>query len=219
MALGSPFLFLLECADGVRLESSDPLISFIWNVLMPIPEYLQDSQVLLSKEGFAVTNTWYHGTSSALADAILSDGLNRSGDKASKQAAKQTMDTIGNKYTESIEPVFLTQSKALAYYWAEQAVRNRSVRFAGAETPVVLAVNLPVDLAGSVKTDVGAASLLLTPEGERYVAFVAALYEAAGLSAPDIDLMNANRMEYLNKLGMAYCNKDIVADYVTLLSA
>ena len=185
---------------------------------MTTPVFLKDAKDLLTEQGFATSNTWYHGTSSALVDSIKEQGLKRSGDKAIKQAAKQTMATIGNKYTETIEPVFLTQSKELAYYWAEQAVRNRSVRIEGEEQPVVIAITLPDELNSNVKTDVGAASLLMVQEGENYLAQVAAIYEACGLEAPAIDLMKADRMDYLNKLGMAYYDADIAADCLSLVS-
>lgn len=183
------------------------------------PDFLQDSKTLLTEQGFATSNVWYHGTSSALVDSIKAQGLKRSGDKAIKQAAKQTMATIGNKYTETIEPVFLTQSKELAYYWAEQAVRNRSVRIEGEEQPVVFAITLPDELNNKVKTDVGAASLLMVKEGEHYLVQVAAIYEACGIEAPSIDLMKADRMDYLNKLGMAYYDADIDAACIELLQA
>jgi hypothetical protein len=179
------------------------------------PIAFQDAKELLSNDGFAVGEVWYHGTSSALVASIKESGLNRSGDKAMKQVAKKTMATIGNNYTESREPVFLTQSKELANYWAEQTVRDRSVRIEGDETPVVLSIKLPAEENAGVKPDVGAASLLMVKEGEAYMAFVAGLYDAAGLQAPAIDLMKADRMEYLNKLGMAYFNKDIDAQYVS----
>lgn len=179
------------------------------------PSHLQDAQTLLSENGFAIGDTWYHGTSSALVDSIMANGLNRSGDKSMKQAAKKTMATIGNAYTESIEPVFLTQSKEVAYYWACQAVRDRSVRVEGEETPVVLSLALPEALNNAVKPDVGAASLLLLKEGEAYLAHIASLYQKADLAEPSIDLKQADRMEYLNKLGMAYLNKDIAAEHVS----
>lgn len=184
---------------------------------MTTPAEFQDSKQLLTENGFTTSDVWYHGTSSGLVASIQLEGLRRSGDKAMKQAAKQTMATIGNSYTESFEPVFLTQSKELAYYWAEQAVRNRSVRFEANETPVILAVNLPEDMRTLVKPDVGAASLLMVKEGEAYMAYVAGLFEQAGLEAPAIDLMKADRMEYLNKLGMAYYDKDIDPSYVSLV--
>ncbi|HEB26725.1 MAG TPA: hypothetical protein ENI05_02960 [Porticoccus sp.] len=174
-----------------------------------IPAFLQDAKDLLTKQGFATSDTWYHGTSSALVDSIKEQGLKRSGDKALKDAAKKTMATIGNSYTESIEPVFLTQSKELAFYWAEQTVRDRSVRVEGDEQPVVFAVKLPEELNAQVKPDVGAASLLLVKEGENFMAYLAGIYQANGFGAPEIDLRRADRLEYLSKLGMAYFNADV----------
>lgn len=182
-----------------------------------IPTYLQDSTTLLTAEGFTVSDVWYHGTSSALVNSILEQGLKRSGDKSIKQIAKKTMATIGNNYTESIEPIFLTQSKELAYYWAKQTIRNRSVRFGGEEEPVVIEVRLPVELQDKVKPDVGAVSLLMLAEGEQYVVYTAELYEKNGLAAPDINLMQADRMEFLQKLGMAYYGKDIAADFISVV--
>lgn len=183
------------------------------------PTFLKDAKDLLSEQGFAASNTWYHGTSSALVNSIKAQGLKRSGDKALKEAAKKTMATIGNEYTESVEPVFLTQSKELAFYWAEQTVRNRSVRIEGEEQPVVLAVDLPEDLNAKVKPDVGAASLLLLKEGEEFMAYLAGIYQESGLGAPDIDLMKAERMEYLHKLGMAYYDADIDNTCLTLINS
>ena len=75
-----------------------------------VPAHLQDAKDLLTSQGFTTSGTWYHGTSSALLASIQKQGLKRSGDKALKQTAKKTMTTIGNSYTESIEPIFLTQS-------------------------------------------------------------------------------------------------------------
>ena len=183
-----------------------------------IPAYLQDAKDLLTEQGFAIQNTWYHGTSSALVSSILEQGLKRSGDKALNQAAKKTMATIGNNYTETTEPVFLTQCKELAYYWATQTVRDRSVRFEGKEEPVVLAVNLPTDLQDKVKPDVGAASLLMLQAGEHFMAFLAGLYQAHGLGMPEIDLMRADRMEYLSKLGMAYIDQNIDVGYLEVIA-
>jgi|TARA_R110002074_G_scaffold160962_1_gene318513 hypothetical protein len=182
------------------------------------PIELQDAKELLSNDGFAITGTWYHGTSSALADSIAEHGLKRSGDKAMKQAAKQTMATIGNNYTESIEPIFLTQSKELAYYWAQKTVRDRSVRIEGDEQPIVFSLKLPTDLNAQVKPDVGAASLLLVTEGENFMAHLAGIYQACGLNTPAIDLMKADRMEYLTALGMAYINADIECSYLELVN-
>lgn len=182
------------------------------------PAFLKDSDELLTEQGFATSNTWYHGTSSALAGSIIELGLRRSGDKTMKTAAKQTMATIGNNYTESIEPVFLSQSKELALYWAKQTVRDRSVRVDGVESAVVFSVTLPDEINTRVSPDVGAASLLMVKEGESFIAHLAGVYQAKNLGAPSIDLMKADRLEYLNKLGMAYINADIEPSYVALLA-
>ena len=182
------------------------------------PAFLQDAKDLLTEQGFSTSDIWYHGTSSALVDSIKQQGLRRSGDKALKDAAKKTMATIGNKYTESIEPVFLTQSKELAFYWANQTVRNRSVRVEGDEQPVVFATKLPEALNGQVKPDVGAASLLLVKEGENFMVYLAGIYQTNGCDAPNIDLMKADRLEYLNKLGMAYIDTDIDASFLDIVT-
>ena len=183
------------------------------------PAFLNDTDTCLNEQGFSTGQVWYHGTSSALVEAIQAEGLKRSGDRALKEAMKKTMATIGDDhYTETTEPVFLTPSKALAHYWAQQTVRNRSVRIEGDEQPVVLSVTLPEEVNRQVKPDVGAASLLMVKEGEHYLAFLGELYEARGLQVPDIDLMKADRMDYLNRLGMAYIDQDIAADCIDLVN-
>lgn len=183
-----------------------------------VPTYLQDATELLSKDGFAIGDVWYHGTSSALLSSIQGQGLKRSGDKALNQVAQSTMATIGNHYSESIEPVFLTQSKQLAYYWAQQTVRERSVRFDGNEEPIVLAVNLSEQQRDKVKPDVGAMSLLMMSVGEQFMAHLAKIYQDCNLDGPDIDLRSADRMDYLNKLGMAYIDQDISRACVDVVS-
>ncbi len=183
--------------------------------MITAPDFLKDAKDLLTEQGFATGDTWYHGTSTALVDSIKQQGLKRSGDKELKAAAKKTMATIGNDYQESVEPVFLTQSKQLAYYWAQQTVQERNVRFgdgqAGGGEPVVLAVNLPETLNAKVKPDVGAASILLLKDGENFMAYLAGVYQENDFGVPEIDLMKADRMEYLNTLGMAYYDADIDA--------
>lgn len=183
------------------------------------PAFLKDAKDLLSDHGFATSNIWYHGTSSALVDSIKEQGLKRSGDKALKAAAKKTMATIGNSYTESIEPVFLTQSKELAFYWAQQTVRDRGVRVEGEEQPIVFSIKLSEELNAKVKPDVGAASLLLVKEGEDFMAYLAGIYQTHGFGAPEIDLMKAERLEYLNILGMAYFNADIDTACLDIVTA
>lgn len=182
------------------------------------PAYPEDANDLLSEKGFATSDTWFHGTSSALVDLIMQNGLKRSGDKALKDAAKKTMATIGNQYEESVEPVFLTPSKQLAFYWAQQTVRERSVRFGGDEQPVVFKVKLPEALNAQVRPDVGAASLLLLKEGEHFMAYLAGIYQEKNLGIPEIDLMKADRHEYLHTLGMAYMDADIEADCLQLIT-
>lgn len=183
-----------------------------------IPAYLKDAKDLLSKQGFATGDTWYHGTSSALLDSIKQQGLKRSGDSALNDAAKKTMATIEHEFEASVEPVFLTQSKELAFYWAQQTVNQRQLRLGGEEQPVVLAVNLPEALSAKVKPDVGAASLLLLEEGEHFMAYLAGIYEENDCGIPEIDLMKANRMEYLTTMGMAYFDADIDAMFVALVT-
>lgn len=185
---------------------------------MATPEFLKDAKDLLSDAGFATSNIWYHGTSSELIESIKQHGLKRSGDKAIKEAAKKTMATLQHEFEASVEPVFLTQSKELAYYWAEQKVRERKVRLGGEDQPVVLEVTLPEEQNAKVKPDVGAASLLLLQEGEKFMAHLAGIYEEANAGVPEIDLMKANRMEYLATLAMAYVDDDIAADWIAVLS-
>ena len=181
------------------------------------PDYLKDSVAALTAGGYTTSDVWYHGTSSALLESILQTGLKRSGDQAMQAAAEKTMATIGNSYQAATEPVYLAPSKELAYYWAQQTVRRRGARFAGDEQPVVLMVSLPDRLNAQVKPDVGAATLLLVGEGEEYMGYVARMYQDRGLDGPDIDLMKADRLEYLHALGMAYIDADIDAMYLQLL--
>lgn len=183
-----------------------------------VPAHLQDAQHLLSAQGFATSNTWYHGTSSALVGSILQHGLKRSGDQALNDAAKQTMATIGNTFEATVEPVYLTQSSELAHFWAAQTVRNRSVRVGGDNQAVVLKATLPDAINAEVRPDVGAATLLMVDTGERYMAHVAQLYQASNLPAPDINLKSADRMAYLHTLGMAYLDTDIAADVLELVT-
>lgn len=187
-----------------------------------IPALYRDHDQLLSESGFATGNTWYHGTASGLVESIKQNGLIRSGDKELNSAIKQTMATIGNSYKESKQPVFITQSKSLAYYWAEHKTRSRNIQLAekneGQETPVVVQIDMPEELRGEVKPDVGAAAFIITGN-DAYIDFVNDLYTEMKLDAPEIDPIKADRMEYQNKLGMVYINKDIPANNVSILKA
>lgn len=187
--------------------------------MTPVPAYLQDASTLLSEAGFACGETWYHGTSSALLDSIMEQGLKGSGDQALQQAARNTMATIGDKaFQQTKEPVFLTQSRELAFYWAERCVRDRSVRFEGDEQPVVLALELPEVLRQKVKPDVGAAALLMASSGDGVLEYLETLYSRCGVIFPEFDPIRADRMAYLTQLGMAYIDQDIDSDYLCVLT-
>lgn len=181
------------------------------------PTYLQDANQLLSADGFKLTGSWYHGTASGLTDAILEKGLIGSGDAELNKKTKSAMATIGNRYTEQKEPVFLTQSKELAYYWANEKAELRKTRFGSDETPVVFELSLPSELADKVKTDVGAATMLISGN-DPYIAYLQALYSDNNIELPELDPANIDRMAYLNLLGMAYCSVDIPAEHINVLA-
>jgi hypothetical protein len=185
---------------------------------MVIPEFLLDVSRTLTSQGFISGTTWYHGTSSGLWPSIQQQGLKRSGDQALIDAAKKTLSTIGDQYVPTTEPVFLSPSKALAYFWATEKVRERQVRLQLFEEPIVLQITLSDELSNQVEPDVGAMGLLLLAEGEKYLAFVEKLFQDQGLEPLLIDLQNAKRMEYLEKLGMAYIDQAIPTSAITLLN-
>jgi hypothetical protein len=54
-------------------------------------------------------------------------------------------------------------------------------------------------------------------EGEHFMAYLAKLYQDNEAGVLDIDLMKADRQEYLSKLGMAYIDKDIAPGNVNLI--
>jgi len=189
------------------------------NIDIETPDYLQDADSLLSDTGFKTSNTWYHGTTSGLSQQILEQGLKRSGDTEINQVTKKAMTTIGNSYKERKEPVFLTQSKQLAYYWATQKVRTRKVHTGNDETPEVIQVTLDDSLNANVKSDVGAVVMLM--DLHPYMGYLETLYQTKGISF-DLDDIQANAMElnredYLNKFGLAYYAKDIDAKYLSLV--
>lgn len=189
------------------------------NIDIETPDYLQDADSLLSDTGFKTSNTWYHGTTSGLSQQILEQGLKRSGDTEINQVTKKAMTTIGNSYKERKEPVFLTQSKQLAYYWATQKVRTRKVHTGNDETPEVIQVTLDDSLNANVKSDVGAVVMLM--DLHPYMGYLETLYQTKGISF-DLDDIQANAMElnredYLNKFGLAYYAKNIDAKYLSLV--
>ena len=181
------------------------------------PTYLKDSAQLITQAGFATCQTWYHGTASGLVSSIMEQGLKQSGDMALKQKAKSTITTIGDSFKEHKEPVFLTQSKELAYFWACAASENHNKFFAKDDEPVVLAITLPTELNDTIKPDVGAAAVILAG-GNDYFDLLDVIYKKNNLQTPRIDPNTANRMEYLALLGMAYSKKNIAAQYIKVMT-
>jgi hypothetical protein len=172
------------------------------------PLYAQDYD-RLGADGFLCDNIWYHGTSSALAEKILTTGLKRSGDSDMNNAVQNTMATIGDNMGTHEEPLFLCPAKSLAWYWALQTVHKRHTHLGTDEQPVIIAITMPDELAQEVKPDVGAASILMHPEGEDYLAYLCGIYQARDLPHPNLEPVQAERMDYLKKLGLAYFNGDL----------
>ena len=50
------------------------------------------------------------------------------------------------------------------------------------------------------------------------MAYLGKIYEECGQGTPDIDLRKADRMEFLNTLGMAYYDYDVEAEYLELIT-
>lgn len=180
------------------------------------PDYLKDAVRLLSPAGFATSDVWYHGTASGLVAAIQSGGLKGSGDAEIMARQLKTLSTIGHTGSEQQDPLFLTQSKELAYFWAVQKTHTRNLYLSAAEEPVVFALNLPAELATQVTTDAGGAALLMEPNNS-YLLWLEAIYTAAGQKLPELDPFRCDRMEYLNRLGLAYLNAEVSPDCLTLL--
>ncbi len=181
------------------------------------PAYLKDSAQLLTQAGFATCQTWYHGTASGLVSSIMEQGLKQSGDSELKLKAKSMITTVGGSVTEHKEPVFLTQSKELAYFWACATSENRNKFFAKDDKPVVLAITLPTEVNETIKPDVGAAAVILAG-GNDYLDELESIYKKNNLTAPKINPNTADRMEYLTLLGMAYSKNNIAAEYIKVVS-
>ena len=176
------------------------------------PEFLQDISVLLSDSGFATNDTWYHGTSSGLVESIMTLGLSGGGDTETTDRTQSTLGTIGNRQFESSEPVFLTQSKELAFYWAAQKTHTRNLYFKKDEIPVVIQVSQPE----KVSPDVGGTAMLLEPSNQ-YILTLKAIYEQHGVAWNDANPLEVPREFYLEKLGLAYSSKNIPAEKLSIL--
>lgn len=182
------------------------------------PDYLKDAAAIISKDGFPTSNVWYHGTASSLVKGIKNKGLHGGGDAAWIKRTQGTLKTIGNRTFESQDPVFLTQSKELAYFWAQQRAHSRNVYFQKDETPVVLKITLNEEDNGKVNPDVGGAALIMEPNNT-YVTYLKAIFEANGLDLDDFDPREADRMIYLDRLGLAYTNDYIPGKFIEVISA
>ncbi len=180
------------------------------------PAQFQDLAQLLSDSGIATSGIWYHGTASGLVAAIQNEGLKGSGDAEIMARQLKTLSTIGHTTSEHKDPLFLTQSKELAYFWASQKTHTRNLYLGGSEEAVIFKVNLPEALQAQVTTDAGGAALVMEP-GNLYVAWLRELYEDNGKTLSEIDPFKCNRMDYLNKLGLAYLAAGVEPQCLTLL--
>lgn len=179
------------------------------------PDFLKDFASLLSADGLKTANVWYHGTASGLVASIQAHGLIGSGDSELHQRQLKTLGTIGHEAMDTTDPVFLTQSKELAYFWANAKAHTRTIYMGQEETPVVFEITLPDELNKQVITDAGGAALVLEP-GNLYLLWLRELYKEYGQELPELDY-RMDRMEYLKRLGLAYAACDIPAQYLMLL--
>ena len=183
------------------------------------PDYLKDVASLMSEDGsIATSNVWYHGTASSLVKGIKNKGLHGGGDTAWIKRTQGTLQTIGNRTFESNDPVFLTQSKELAYFWAQQRAHSRNVYFQKDETPAVLKIILNNDDNAKVNPDAGGAALIMEPNNE-YVLYLKAIFTANGQDLDDFDPTKADRMIYLNRLGLAYTNDYIPSKFIEVVAS
>lgn len=179
-----------------------------------IPQEFADAAERLSESGFSISGEWYHGTASGLVESIQANGLIGGGDKETTERLQNTLGTIGNRKFETSDPVFLTQSKELAYYWALKKAHTRNVYFQKNERPVVFQVAIAPE---QVKPDAGAIAILLEPSNE-YILFLKETYEKKGLEWDEINPLEAERAYFVDKLGMAYSFNNIPATDLELLA-
>lgn len=181
------------------------------------PDYLKDAASLLTEDGFTTSNVWYHGTTSALVKTIKNKGLHGGGDTAWIKRTQGTLKTIGNRTFETNDPVFLTQSKELAYFWAQERAHFRTLYFKQEETPVVLKATLNADDNAKVKPDFGGVALMMEPNNT-YITYLKEIYKANGLELEEFDPTQADRMVFLNRLGLAYTNDYIPGKFIEVVS-
>jgi hypothetical protein len=181
------------------------------------PDYLKDAASLMSDDGLAASNVWYHGTASSLVKGIKNKGLHGGGDAAWIKRTQGTLQTIGNRTFESQDPVFLTQSKELAYFWAQQRAHSRNLYFQKNENPVVIKITLNEVDNAKVNPDAGGAALVMEPNNA-YVTYVKTIFAANGRDLDDFDPTKADRMIYLNRLGLAYTNDFISGKFIEVVA-
>jgi hypothetical protein len=181
------------------------------------PDYLKDAASLMSDDGLTVSNVWYHGTASSLVKGIKNKGLHGGGDAAWIKRTQGTLQTIGNRTFESQDPVFLTQSKELAYFWAQQRAHSRNLYFQKDENPVVIKITLNEADNAKVNPDAGGAALVMEPNNA-YVTYVKTIFAANGRDLDDFDPTKADRMIYLNRLGLAYTKDFISGKFIEVVA-
>jgi hypothetical protein len=181
------------------------------------PDYLKDAASLMSDDGLTASNVWYHGTASSLVKGIKNKGLHGGGDAAWIKRTQGTLQTIGNRTFESQDPVFLTQSKELAYFWAQQRAHSRNLYFQKDENPVVIKITLNEADNAKVNPDAGGAALVMEPNNA-YVTYVKTIFAANGRDLDDFDPTKADRMIYLNRLGLAYTNDFISGKFIEVVA-
>jgi hypothetical protein len=181
------------------------------------PDYLKDAASLMSDDGLASSNVWYHGTASSLVKGIKNKGLHGGGDAAWIKRTQGTLQTIGNRTFESQDPVFLTQSKELAYFWAQQRAHSRNLYFQKDENPVVIKITLNEADNAKVNPDAGGAALVMEPNNA-YVTYVKTIFAANGRDLDDFDPTKADRMIYLNRLGLAYTKDFISGKFIEVVA-
>ena len=186
-----------------------------------VPTHLQDAAELLCEDGFKASNTWYHGTSSGLISAIMKGGLKPSGDQETNDKSSDAMKTLGVDYQGAPEPLFLTQSKTLAYFWALKKSNQRNQLFTAQEEPEVISIELEDEFLVAIKPDVGAMMKLMSGTDD-YLDFLDTLYAQCNKTSPiatlRADPMAVDRSVYVKQLGLAYSKQGIVSDCLTVLA-
>lgn len=181
--------------------------------MLQIPSQFMDAPGLLTEKGFTTGNIWYHGTCLSLRNGILEKGILGSGDEIQNSSTRNTMRAIGQNFQERTQPVFLTPSKELAYFWAIQAIKRKRGNGTD-EMPMVLRIELPDELNTLVQPDVGAAALLMFDDID-YMGYLHQRYTREGFRPPEADKPLADRMDYLRLLGMAYIDTNIDKELIT----